>query len=244
MSTTTKDDRARALHIAGDSTAAPKGVAAAPETGWGMALPFYVPGIDVVNHARNGRSSSSFISLGHLDRVEAALREGDLLVVQFGHNDAKVEDPVRYTEPWSTYQESLLVHLEVARRRGARPVLATSVERRSFDAAGRAVATHGEYPGAMRELARREGVPLVDVQEATLALWHELGPDETRRYFLHTPDGRRDDTHLSPVGAAAVARLVVSGLVEVGAIGSAAAAHLDEDPPAGWLGWADVDPDA
>lgn len=239
---TTRDDRAPALHIAGDSTAAPKGIAAAPETGWGMALPFYLPGAEVVNHARNGRSSSSFISLGHLDQVDAALREGDLLLVQFGHNDAKVEDPVRHTEPWSTYQQSLTAHLDVARRRGARPVLATSVERRSFDAAGRAVTSHGEYPAAMRELARREGVPLVDVQASTLALWQELGPDETRRYFLHTPDGRRDDTHLSPLGAGAVARLVASGLVEVGVLTPDAVARLDEDVPAERLTWADVDP--
>lgn len=239
---TTRDDRARALHIAGDSTAAPKGVAAAPETGWGMALPHYLPGTEVVNHARNGRSSASFISLGHLDLVDAALREGDLLLVQFGHNDAKVEDPVRYTEPWTTYQESLRAHLEVARRHGAHPVLATSVERRSFDAAGRAVATHGEYPAAMRELARREGVPLVDVQAGSLALWQQLGPDETRRYFLHTPDGRRDDTHLSPLGAAAVARLVASGLVEVGVLGPDDVGRLDEDVPASRLTWADVDP--
>ncbi|WP_435738520.1 rhamnogalacturonan acetylesterase [Cellulosimicrobium sp. PMB13] len=241
---TTRDDRAPALHIAGDSTAAPKGIAAAPETGWGMALPFYLPGTEVVNHARNGRSSSSFISLGHLEQVDASLREGDLLLVQFGHNDAKVEDPVRHTEPWTTYQESLTVHLEVARRRGARPVLATSVERRSFDAAGRAVTSHGEYPAAMRELARRAGVPLVDVQASSLALWQELGPDETRRYFLHAPDGRRDDTHLSPLGAGAVARLVASGLVEVGVLTPDAVARLDEDVPAERLTWADVDPNA
>ena len=233
------EDRAtRAVHLAGDSMAAPKLLDAAPETGWGMGLGYYLRRHGVVNHARNGRSSASFLALGGLERVVRSLRAGDLLLVQFGHNDAKVADPERFTDPWTTYQAALLTLVDAARRSGAQPVLVTPIERRAFDADGRAVAGHGEYPDAMRELARREDVPLVDAQAQSLALWQSLGPDETRRYFLHS-GGRRDDTHLSPTGAGAVARLVATGLVSAGVLDQDDVVHLDAPVPPGWFRWAE-----
>ncbi|HSY00414.1 MAG TPA: SGNH/GDSL hydrolase family protein, partial [Streptomyces sp.] len=92
--------RERTIHLAGDSTAAQKYADAAPETGWGMALPFFLrSGLKVSNHAVNGRSSKSFIDEGRLDVILDAIRPGDLLVIQFGHNDSKIADPTRYTEP-------------------------------------------------------------------------------------------------------------------------------------------------
>ena len=143
--------RARTLYIAGDSTAAQKYADAAPETGWGMALPFFLhKDLPVANHAVNGRSSKSFVDEGRLAVILRQIRPGDFLLIQFGHNDAKKEDPARYTEPWSTYQSHLRQYIDGARARGARPVLATSVERRKFDAAGKALPTHGDYPAAMR----------------------------------------------------------------------------------------------
>ncbi|MBA2812170.1 rhamnogalacturonan acetylesterase [Streptomyces sp. KM273126] len=89
--------RVRTVYIAGDSTAAQKYADAAPETGWGLALPFFLSkDVVVANHAVNGRSSKSFVDEGRLDAVLGAIRPGDLLLVQFGHNDSKAEDPARY----------------------------------------------------------------------------------------------------------------------------------------------------
>jgi lysophospholipase L1-like esterase len=233
----------RTIFIAGDSTAAPKSAAKAPETGWGMALPFYLADrITVANHARNGRSSKSFVDEGRLDAILAALREGDVVVVQFGHNDQKADDPARYTEPWSTYQEYLSRYLDGARERGAQPVLATPAERRRFDAAGNAYSSHGEYPAAMRDLAQRKGVPLVDVQRETLALWQKLGPEETTRYFLHTDDGRADNTHFNTPGAAAVALMVARGLLETGVLGHRDVRRFEEVPEPSWFTWLPRDP--
>ncbi|MBD5785400.1 rhamnogalacturonan acetylesterase [Cellulosimicrobium terreum] len=234
----------RAIHIAGDSTAAPKGRAAAPETGWGMALPYYVPAVPVVNHARNGRSSRSFVERGGLAAVMETLGPDDVLVVQFGHNDAKVSAPERFTEPWTSYQEHLRLYVEAARRAGARPVLLTPVERRAFDPQGRAVPSHGEYPDAMRALAEQEGVPLVDVQQSSLALWDQLGSERTREYFLHTADGRRDDTHFGVAGASAVAQLVASGLVGAGLLVADDVVRLGCAVPESALERAVVDPNA
>ncbi|MFE6198424.1 rhamnogalacturonan acetylesterase [Streptomyces sp. NPDC057838] len=227
----------RTLHIAGDSTAAQKYADAAPETGWGTALPFFLrKDLVVANHAVNGRSSKSFADEGRLDAVLAATRPGDLLFIQFGHNDQKTADPARYTEPWSTYQEYLRLYVDGARAHGVRPVLATSVERRRFDADGKALPTHGEYPAAVRALAAEEGVALLDLQALSLALWQELGPEETKTYFNWTAT-EQDNTHFNPPGAIAVARLVAREALRRRVLGPRDVRRLDEPVPESWIGW-------
>ncbi|MFP3990447.1 rhamnogalacturonan acetylesterase [Streptomyces sp. E11-3] len=229
--------RMRTLFIAGDSTAAQKYTAAAPETGWGMALPFFLhKGLSVANHAVNGRSSKSFVDEGRLAAVLDAIAPGDLLLVQFGHNDSKSADPDRYTEPWTTYQDYLRQYLDGARARGARPVLLTSVERRRFDPDGNAKPTHGEYPGAMRALADREGVALLDLQALSLSLWQKLGVEETKTYFNWT-ETEQDNTHFNPPGAIAVARMVAAELVERRVLTQADVRRLDDEIPESWITW-------
>ncbi|MER6133338.1 rhamnogalacturonan acetylesterase [Streptomyces sp. NPDC001815] len=229
--------RERTLFIAGDSTAAQKYADAAPETGWGMALPFFLQErLTVANHAVNGRSSKSFIDEGRLAAVFAAIRPGDLLLVQFGHNDSKTADPTRYTEPWTTYQDYLRQYVDGARARGARPVLATSVERRKFDAAGNAVGTHGEYPAAMKALAEEEGVALLDIQALSIALWQKLGAEETKKYFNWTAT-EQDNTHFNPPGAIAVARLVAGELSRRRVLAPRDVRRLDREIPESWITW-------
>ncbi|MFD3737395.1 rhamnogalacturonan acetylesterase [Streptomyces sp. NPDC058629] len=238
--------RPRTVHIAGDSTAAPKPASAAPETGWGMALPFFLaPRLRVANHAVNGRSSKSFIDEGRLATLLAEVRPGDLVLVQFGHNDQKTEDPARGTDPYTTYQEYLRQYVKGARARRARPVLVTSVERRRFAADGTARPSLGAYPAAMRALAVEEGVPLLDLQAHSLARWQELGPDGTEPYFLwlepgespNHPDGVQDNTHFRPVGAVEVARMTARALRDEGVLAARDLRRLDEPVPAEWISW-------
>lgn len=227
----------RTLYIAGDSTAAQKYADAAPETGWGMALPFFLgKGVKVADHAVNGRSSKSFVDEGRLDAILAGIRPGDVLLVQFGHNDEKAGDPTRSTEPWSTYQRYLRLYVEGARARGARPVLATPVERRRFDAEGNALPTHGDYPAAMRALAGKEGVALLDTEALSLALWQRLGAEETKTYFNWTAT-EQDNTHFNPPGAIAVARLVAQELLRTRVLARRDVVRLHEDVPASWITW-------
>ncbi|MEV8588909.1 rhamnogalacturonan acetylesterase [Streptomyces sp. NPDC051180] len=229
--------RARTLFLAGDSTAAQKYADAAPETGWGMALPFFLHReTAVANHAVNGRSTRSFLDEGRLDPVLAAIRPGDVLLVQFGHNDAKAADPTRFTDPWTTYQDNLRVFVDGARDRGALPVLATPVERRRFDAAGTALRTHGAYPAAMRETAAEADVPLLDVEALSLALWQELGPEATKTYFNWTAT-ERDDTHFNPPGAIEVARLVARELLRTHVLAPRETCRLDDPIPTGRITW-------
>jgi lysophospholipase L1-like esterase len=229
--------RSRTLFIAGDSTAAQKYADAAPETGWGMALPFFLhEDVVVADHAVNGRSSKSFIDEGRLDVILEAIRPGDLLLVQFGHNDEKTADPTRYTEPWTTFQDCLRSYVHGARARGARPVLATPVERRKFDADGNAVPTHGDYPASMRALAADERVALLDIQARSIALWQRLGVEETKRYFNWTAT-EQDNTHFNPPGAIAVARLVASGLLHRRVLARRDVRRLDAEIPESWITW-------
>jgi lysophospholipase L1-like esterase len=232
--------RCRTLYIAGDSTAAQKYADAAPETGWGMALPFFLrEHLGVANHAVNGRSSKSFVDEGRLDVILGAIRPGDFLLIQFGHNDEKSADPTRYTEPWTTYQDYLRQYVDGARARGARPVLATSVERRKFDADGNAVPTHGDYPAAVRALAEEECVALLDIQALSIALWQGLGVEETKKYFNWTAT-EQDNTHFNPPGAIAVARLVAAELLHRRVLAHRDVRRLDAEVPESWITWPDA----
>ncbi len=225
------------IYIAGDSTAAQKYSAAAPETGWGMALPFFLhKDLIVDNRAANGRSSKSFIDEGRLNAILAVIKPGDILLIQFGHNDEKTTDPTRYTEPWTTYQAYLRQYVDGARARGALPVLATPVERRRFDPAGNALPSHGDYPPAIRALAEQEGVPLIDTQALSLALWQKLGPEETKQYFNWTAT-EQDNTHFNPPGAIEVARIVAAQLVERQVLDHRQVRRLDDEIPASWITW-------
>ncbi|GAA2408714.1 rhamnogalacturonan acetylesterase [Streptomyces glaucosporus] len=238
--------RGGTVYIAGDSTAAPKTADAAPEAGWGMALHAFLGRTwTVANHAVNGRSSKSFHDEGRLAPILEAIAPGDLLLVQFGHNDEKTDDPARGTDPHTTYRDYLRRYLDGARERGARPVLLTPVERRRFDTGGHAKPTHGEYPAAMRALAAAERVPLIDIQAASLAAWDRLGPDGTLELFLHLapgehpdhPAGKQDNTHFRPRGAIEVARMVARGLKKHGLPHPNAVRRLDDAVPETAVAW-------
>jgi len=234
---TAREQHPLRIHIAGDSTAAQKYAPAAPETGWGMALPWYVAArTEVLNHAMNGRSSRTFVEEGRLASILADLRAGDVLLVQFGHNDEK-SDPLVRTDPWTSYQSFLRLYVDGARQRGAVPVLLTPAERWRFDDDGNAVATHGRYPDAMRALAADEGVPLIDITAQTIARWQQLGPGPSRLNFLRTAEGVDDNTHFNATGAAVVGQMVARGLLATGVLAENALRRLDEDVPASWFTW-------
>ena len=152
------------------------------------------------------------------DRILAAIKPGDVLLVSFGHNDEKAEDPARYTEPWSTFQDYLRLYLDGARAARAHPILVTPVERRRFTVDGVPYLSHGEYPDAMRALATATRTPLIDLTALSFAHWSALGPEATKEYFLwldagespNYPAGVADNTHFQAHGAIEVARLVVS----------------------------------
>lgn len=200
--------RPRRLHIIGDSTAA-EFPSADPRVGWGAALGSQLSGVVVNDAARSGRSSKSYWDEGHFQALLPQLAPGDLLLIQFGHNDEK-DDPARHTEPTSSFTDNLLRYVTEARAHGAVPVLLTPIARRRFDG-DFITQTHGAYPDATRTVAAETRTPLIDMTVRTTALLERFGPSASERLFA--PD---DNTHLSPEGAEVVARLAATGLRELG----------------------------
>jgi lysophospholipase L1-like esterase len=215
-----------AVYLIGDSTMAERADSTTnPERGWGMALaPLLVDGVAVHNAARNGRSTKSFIAEGRWQAVLDAVHAGDVVIIQFGHNDAKQEDSTRYASADGAYRANLERFVRESRDKGAVPVLATSIVRRKFDQGGRLEDTHGRYPVVTREVARALAVPLLDLQAASAELVARAGPEHSKALYSWTrpqefamyPDGHQDDTHLSWSGAARIAELATKQLKRAG----------------------------
>jgi pectinesterase len=239
--------RATTVFVAGDSTAALWPVSTRPKAGWGQALAPFLNSrvVQVDDEALSGASSKSFIEVGLLDKILAAIRPGDYLLISFGHNDEKTDS--RHTDPYTTFQQYLNRYIDGARTRGARPVLVTPVERRRFDANGHAVASHGDYPAAMRALGAAEDVPVVDLTTLSMQLWDQLGPEATKSYFLwqdpgvnpNFPDGVQDNTHFQAHGAIELARIVVRAMVNQSILPLYLAIRLDQPLPDDALAWPD-----
>ena len=173
----------RRVFIAGDSTASEYGPERAPRTGWGQVLQTYLDAgaWQVRNHAQSGRSARSFIDQGWFDGIAKDLRKGDVLLIQFGHNDEKIEDPTRYNEPTQAYPQWLMRYVTLARERGATPILITPVARRKFDH-GQLLDTHGPYSQAVRDLAKREQVGLIDLGATSMDWLRALGDEPSKAF--------------------------------------------------------------
>ena len=204
-----------------------------------MLKNFFTEDVIVDNHALNGRSSKSFISEGHWQKVVEKIKPGDYVFIQFGHNDEK-DDPKRHTDPGTTFDENLRKFVKETRMRGGIPVLFNSVVRRIFTNSKTAVAdddtrsnssadlvegdtlvdTHGDYLLSPRNVARELDVPFVDANKITHDLEQGLGPDKSKKLHMwylpnevpSLPKGRQDNTHYNVYGAYVVAGLLADAV--------------------------------
>lgn len=214
----------KTLYICGDSTAATYGPEQAPMVGWGQLLGDLLPGIRVENRAAAGRSTKSFLAEGRLQRIETEIRPGDLLLIQFTHND--MSDLVwRHTDPWTSFKNNLEIFIDTALQNGARPVLATPVCRRLFEN-GVLQDSHGDYPRVIRQLAAQRNLPLVDLHEESRQYLARLGEEKSRELYMNLlpgeypayPEGLPDNTHFRRAGAEAWARIAADKLKELGLV--------------------------
>ena len=197
------------IHLTGDSTMADKDIKGGtnPERGWGMMFPnFLDEGVDVVNYAKNGRSTKSFIDEGLWDKVLGNLKEGDYVFIQFGHNDSKQSDSVRYAAPWGAYKANLEKFVLQTREKGGKPVLLTPVARRWFKEGGLDRNCHGDYPIVMKKVAEELNVPLLDMTSVTLDWLEGLGDEGSRPYYMIST-GKSDNTHTVARGARKLAEM-------------------------------------
>jgi len=203
------------VYLIGDSTMSIKDTKAYPETGWGMPFVyFFDSSVEVDNRAKNGRSTKTFISEGLWQPVANNLKEGDYVFIQFGHNDEVKTKKSYATE--EEYTANLKRFVKETRNKKAIPILLTSVARRNFNEAGKLVGTHDVYANLVRQVAKDQKVPLIDMDTKSQALLQQFGPENSKLLFLQLapgehpnyPEGKDDNTHFSELGARKMAQLV------------------------------------
>ena len=137
-----------------------------PEKGWGQIFPLYFKeGIKIENHAVNGRSTKSFIDEGRWDAVVNKIKPGDYVIIEFGHNDSKKDDPKRFADANTDYKWNLEKFINETREKGGIPILATPIVRRRFDELRKFYDVHGDYPKVVRELSTKKEVLLLDLHK-------------------------------------------------------------------------------
>jgi lysophospholipase L1-like esterase len=215
-------DKGIRVYLVGDSTMSQKEVKAYPETGWGTPFTsFFDSSVTVDNRAKNGRSTRTFIEESLWTPILQNLKEGDYVFIQFGHND-EVSTKKSYTTE-EEFQKNLIKYVAETRSRKAIPVLLTPAARRSFDAAGNVAGTHEVYSELVRNVARKEKVALIDLDQKSKALLQQMGVESSKLLFNQLvpgehpnyPKGITDNTHFNELGARKMAQIVLAGIREL-----------------------------
>jgi lysophospholipase L1-like esterase len=210
------------VYLIGDSTIAIKEVKAYPETGWGMPFALFFDSTIVVdNRARNGRSSRTFLEEGLWQPVANDLKAGDYVLIQFGHND-EVETKKSYTTK-EQFKANLTRYISETKAKGATPVLLTPAARRKFDSTGKIEGTHDAYATLVRQVAKTQGVALIDLDQKSQQLIQGFGVEGSKLLFNHLKPGehpnygagKTDDTHFSELGARKMAQLVLASIKDL-----------------------------
>ncbi|HKX26446.1 MAG TPA: rhamnogalacturonan acetylesterase [Blastocatellia bacterium] len=192
------------VYLLGDSTVCDQ--PREPYNSWGQMLPrFFKSGVAVANHAESGESLRSSLGAQRLKKVLSLMKPGDYLFIQYGHNDQKEKG--EGVGAFTTYQNDLRNFVAEARRRGGIPVLVTSMNRRNFGPDGKVYSTLGDYPEAVRQVAKEERVPLIDLNPMSKALYEALGPEQSGLLFKSG-----DGTHHSNYGSYELAKCIVEGI--------------------------------
>jgi len=190
-----------------------------PWCGWGqMITRFFDERVSFANYAESGEAANTFISAGRLKKIATKIKAGDYLFVEFGHNDQKQKG--EGVGPWTTYTASLKKYIDLARSKGATPVLVTSMHRRSFSSDGTINNTLLEYPDAVRKLAADEQVALIDLNAMSKIMYEIWGPEESVKAFVHypantfpnQPKALEDNTHFNAYGGYELAKCVIEGI--------------------------------
>ena len=119
--------------------------------------------------------------------------------------------------PEKDFKANLEKYIADSRSKKANPVLITPVARRKFDSTGHIQETHAVYAQIIRDVARENNVPLIDLSEKSKTLYQQLGPEVSKHLFNYLvpgehpnyPEGKQDDTHFSELGARKIAEIVL-----------------------------------
>ncbi len=197
------------IFLLGDSTVADQ--SGEPYASWGQQLPRFVDaGAAVVSLAQSGETYRDSLQRRRLDKIISLGRPGDLVLMQYGHNDQKqLRDG---SGSVASYQNEIRQHVRALQAAQMRPVIVTSVERRFFEPDGSLRFTLKDYVEAAKAVAAEFKLPVIDLNEASRKLYLQLGPQQAERAFAHPEGGKVDPTHHNNVGAWRLAALVADSL--------------------------------
>ena len=211
-----------------------------PWASWGqMITRWFTPQVAIANYAESGLSCTTFLAQLRLDKILTQLKPGDYVIVEFGHNDEK--EKKAGDGAWYSYSRNLKIFADRVREAGGNIIFCTPTARRFFNDDHKTIKnTHGDYPEAMKTVARRENVPVIDLTAMSTSFYEALGEEGSKRSLVHYPANTfpgqdkplADNTHFNPYGASEIAKMVVMGLKQ---IGCPLTEHLRSD-------WQDIDP--
>ncbi|WP_295769563.1 GDSL-type esterase/lipase family protein [uncultured Mucilaginibacter sp.] len=195
----------RRIHLLGDSLMAPQPWYKYPRSGWGEQLYALLntDKVKVYNKARNGASARTFYEDGYFKKVLSNVKNGDIAVIGFTHND-KGDDATAT----ATFESYLFKFIEQLQHKGARVVLSTPINIYGVND------SHGAFPQAIRRLAASHHLPVIDITNYSHQLRVELDDEQHRELYLIVPAGKfimfpngiTDPIHLSPYGARVFAK--------------------------------------
>lgn len=216
------DTTATTIFLCGNSTVVDQELE--PWASWGQMIPrWFTDKVAISNHAESGLTVRTFLDGHRLDKVLSMLKKGDYVVCEFGHNDQKEKRPG--DGAWYHFAHGLKTFIDRVRAADGHIIFITPTQRRSFDEAThtKIQETHLDYPDAMRAVAKREGVPVIELHDMTRTFFEALGYEGSKKALVHYPANTfpgqdkplADNTHFNPYGAYEVAKMVVMGMKQL-----------------------------
>lgn len=193
-----------------------------PWASWGQMIPrFFDEHVCFANYAESGERADTFIKADRLKKALTQMKKGDYMFIEFGHNDQKLKGPGKGA--YYSFASNLKYFVDVVRAKGGIPVFVTPTQRRSFDNSGKIQETHEDYPDAMRWVAQREGVLVIELHDMTRVFYEAMGVEPSKKAFVHYPAGTypnqtkdlADNTHFNPYGAYEIAKCVIEGIKQL-----------------------------
>lgn len=246
------DTTATTMFLCGNSTVVDQGKE--PWASWGQMIPrWFDDKVCVANFGESGLTCASFLGQNRLEKILSMMKAGDYVFVEFGHNDEKEKGPGRGA--WYHYSVGLKTFIDKVREKGGNVVFCTPTQRRTFGKDNKTLNnSHGDFPAAMKAVAARENVPLIDLNADTKVLFETMGSEGSKHLLVHYPLGTfpwqdrkfEDNTHFNPFGAYEVAKLIVMGIKQLDASAKANPATVQCGFPALLSAlrpdWADFNP--
>ena len=213
---------ATTIFLCGDSTVVDQDNE--PWASWGQMFPwFWNTNVAIANYAESGERIDTFIGAGRLNKILSVLKPGDYVFVEFGHNDQKINNRMG-GGAYYFFATQLKTFIDQVKAKGGHTVLVSPTHRRNFDQNGKIVESHLDYPEAMEWVAKREGVPFIDLHKMSAAFYEALGPEKSKTAFVHykagdfpgMPADVADNTHFNHYGAFELAKCVVGAMQIMG----------------------------